>query len=130
VVKKPVVLCFLWLAGIITLAHSILPHHHHDEGENIFKITEHEHHSDLADLLHHVHHNGSDESVFLTNSFQPTDLNKSFSFSNDFFISSSHIPEAKALKENITDYGEPPPEPLTKLFCSSTAFRGPPSAEA
>ena len=42
---------FLWLAGSITLAHSIVPHHHHDDITFSNSVIDDDHDSDLGRVV-------------------------------------------------------------------------------
>jgi hypothetical protein len=114
----------MYLAAIIVLLHSFIPHHHHSELKSLDHLEEHKSANSIVDLLalafHFEQHDGQLEKYDAGNEFEPN-----FDYSFDFIVENPYI--LNDVTTQVCQFPIDNFEAHHDAHCYSVELRGPPS---
>ena len=114
----------VFVAGIILLLHTLLPHEHHSELNEKEHFEQHESASSLLDFIKLAFHMDQGDGHL-----EKYRTSKYFNFFLDAFIIEEVLPtfHPRILAEDIFSFPVSPEGPSTWLLPSQIRFRGPPA---
>ena len=123
-IKKRVISTLFMLVFSMILAHDMIPHHHHEDGEDIHHHDHDHDESELAHILSHLLHTGSQTALDCT-----INTNLNFKTSSVFFVKNFKSTQSYKIllkdeieikkREKFTNY--------IQFHTLSQSRRGPPS---